>query len=78
MNPLMKRLSDAGIALAVSAAATFLIIAISNSLVAKASIWKSYALWLKFVSRPDIVATALLVIAVTMAVLTYQRRIGGR
>lgn len=78
MNLLIKKLSDAGTALGVSAAATFLIIAISNSLVAKASIWKSYALWLKFVSRPDIVATALLVIAVTMAVLTYQRRISGR
>lgn len=78
MNLLIKKLGDAGTALGVSAAATFLIIAISNSLVAKASIWKSYALWLKFVSRPDIVATALLVIAVTMAVLTYQRRLGGR
>ena len=78
MTPLMKRLSDAGIALGVSGAVTFLIIAISNSLVAKASIWKSYALWLKFVSRPDIVATALLVIAVTMAVLVYQRRAGSR
>ena len=76
MTPLMKRLSDAGIALGISAAATFLIIAISNSLVAKASIWKSYDLWFRFVSRPDIVATAVLVIAITMAVLTYQRRTG--
>ena len=76
MTPLMKRLSDAGIALGVSAAATFLIIAISNSLVAKASFWKSYDLWFRFVSRPDIVATAVLVIAITMAVATYQRRTG--
>jgi cytochrome c biogenesis factor len=76
MTPLMKRLTDAGIALAVSAAATFLIIAISNSLVAKASVWKSFDVWAKFVSRPDIVATALLVIGVTMAVSTYQRRSG--
>ncbi len=76
MTPLMKRLSDAGIALGVSALATFVIIAISNSLVAKASVWKSFDLWVKFVSRTDIVATALLVIAVTMAVSTYQRRTG--
>ena len=76
MTPLMKRLSDAGIALAVSAAATFVIIAISNSLVAKATLWKSFDLWVKFVSRPDIVATAVLVIAITMAVSTYQRRTG--
>ena len=76
MTPLMKRLSDAGIALGVSAAATFVIIAISNSLVAKATLWKSFDLWVKFVSRPDIVATALLVIGVTMAVSTYQRRTG--
>ena len=76
MTPLMKRLSDAGIALCVSAAATFVIIAISNSLVAKGSVSKSFDVWFKFVSRPDIVATALLVVGVTMAVATYQRRTG--
>ena len=76
MTPLMKKLSDAGIVLAVSAGVTFLIIAIANSLVSKGSLWKSYLVWLKFVSRPDIVATTLLVIAITMVVTAYQRRHG--
>ncbi len=76
MTPIMKKLSDAAIVLGVSAGVTFLIIAIANSLVAKGTLWKSYAVWLKFVSRPDILATTLLVIAVTMAVTAYQRQRG--
>ncbi|MGE3711515.1 MAG: hypothetical protein AB7G35_17830 [Hyphomicrobiaceae bacterium] len=62
------------IVLGVSAVVAFLIIAASNSLVARGTVWKSYAVWQNFVSRPDIVATSLLVIVVTMAVGAWQQR----
>lgn len=78
MTPLIRKLSDFAIVLAVSAGIAFLMIAVSNSLVSKATIWKSYAVWLNFVSRPDIVATTLLAVAVTMAVATYQQNRGKR
>lgn len=74
MTPLMRRLSDVAIVMGVSAGVAFLIIAASNSLVARGSIWKSYAVWQNFISRPDIVATTMLVIAVTMAVGAWQQR----
>ena len=74
MTPLMRRLSDVAIVLGVSAVVAFLIIAASNSLVARGTVWKSYAVWQNFVSRPDIVATSLLVIVVTMAVGAWQQR----
>lgn len=73
---LLKRLTDFAIILAVSAAAAFVIIASGNSLVAKASIAKSYSLWWSFVTRPDIVVTTLLAVIVTMAVSNYNA--GGR
>jgi hypothetical protein len=78
MTPLVRRLYDFAIVLAISAGISLLIIAASNSLVAKASIWKSYSVWLGFVTRSDIIATALLAIGVTMAVATYQQARGKR
>lgn len=78
MSPMMKKLSDFAIVIGVTAGISLLIITIANSLVAKAPIWKSYALWLAFVSRSDIVATSLMAIAVTMAVAAYQQNRGKR
>ena len=73
MTPLLRRLTDIAIILAASSSIAFLIIACANSLVAKIGIWKSYSMWLAFVSRPDIVVTTLLTIAVTMSVLAYNQ-----
>lgn len=69
---LLKRLTDLGIILAVSAAIAFIIIASGNSLVAKATLAKSYAMWWSFVTRPDIVVTTVLAVIVTMAVGNYN------
>ena len=65
-------MTEIAIILAVAAGVAFLIIAASNSLVAKVGIWKSYAIWIAFISRPDIVATTCIAIVVTMAVSAYQ------
>lgn len=69
---LLKRLTDLAIILAVSAAIAFVIIASGNSLVAKTTLAKSYAMWWSFVTRPDIVVTSILAVIVTMAVSTYS------
>ena len=69
---ILKRLTDIAIILAVSAAIAFVIIASGNSLVAKATLARSYGLWWNFVTRPDIVVTTILAIIVTMAVCNYN------
>ena len=68
----LKRLTDFAIILAVSAAVAFVIIVSGNSLVAKSSLARSYAMWWSFVTRPDIVVTTMLAIIVTMAVSHYN------
>ncbi len=68
----LKRLTDIAIILAVSAAIAFVIIASGNSLVGKTTLVKSYAMWLSFVTRPDIVVTTVLAVIVTMAVSHYN------
>jgi hypothetical protein len=72
----LKRLTDVAIILALSAAIAFIIIASGNSLVAKTTLAKSYAMWWNFVTRPDIVVTTVLAVIVTMAVSHYNA--GGR
>ena len=73
MTPLVKRIIDVAIILAASSGIAFLIIAGANSMIAKISIWKSYYIWLSFISRSDIVVTTLLTVAVTMAVAAYNQ-----
>ena len=69
---LLKRLTDVGIILAVSASIAFIVIAGGNSMVAKATLGKSYTMWMNFVTRPDIVVTTILAVIVTMAVSNYN------
>ena len=78
MPLLVKRITDLAVILAVSSGLAFLMIACANSLVTKTGIWKSYAMWLAVISRPDIVVTTLLTIAVTMAVLAWNQAKGRR
>ena len=78
MPLLVKRITDLAIILAASSVIAFLIIAGANSLVAKIGIWRSYYIWLSFITRPDIVVTTLLAIAVTMSVTAYNQAKGKR
>ncbi len=73
MTPILRRVSDIAIILAVSAAIAFLIILSANSLVAKTGAAKSFGIWLGFISRPDIVVTTLLAVLVTMGVSAYHK-----
>lgn len=72
LSPLIKRATDVAIILAISAVIAFAIIAGANSLVAKVGFWKSYQIWLSFISRPDIIVTSVLAVIVTMAVSNYH------
>lgn len=69
---LLKRLTEVAIILAVSAAIAFVIIASGNSLVAKTTLARSYAMWWAFITRPDIIVTTILAVIVTMAVGHYN------
>jgi hypothetical protein len=73
MTPIIRRASDIAIVLALTAAISFVIILSANSLVAKTTVAKSYAIWLGFITRPDIVVTTLLAILVTMGLAAYHR-----
>lgn len=72
INYILKRATDIAIILAISAAIAFAIIAGANSLVAKVGFWKSYQVWLAFITRPDIVVTSILAVIVTMAVANFH------
>lgn len=78
IQPLLKRLTDIAIILAVSAVIAFVIIASGNSLAAKATLAKSYGIWIAFVTRPDIIVTSILAVIVTMAVHNYNQTSGRR
>lgn len=76
LAPLLKRLTDIAIVLAIVAAIAFVIIASGNSLQARSTLARSYGLWVSFITRPDIIVTSILAIVVTMAVSHYHG--GGR
>ncbi|CAN0272911.1 unnamed protein product [Phaeothamnion confervicola] len=78
LAPLLKRLTDVAIIVAISAAIAFIIIASGHSLVAKTGIVRSYGMWVSFITRPDIVVTTILAIIVTMAVSAYHGSNGRR
>lgn len=78
MTPMIRRLSDFAIVLAVSAGISLLVVVIGQSWAAKSTVWKAYQLWLSKITQPDIIVTALLAIAVTMAVIAYQQNRGKR
>jgi len=72
MTPLVKRFRDIAIILAVIAGIAFLMILSGNSLTSKMSLMRAYSVWFGVVTRPDIVVTTLLSIAVTMGWAAYQ------
>lgn len=78
MTPLIRKLSDFAIVLAVSAGISLLVVVVGQSWAAKSTVWRSYQIWLGKISQPDIIATALLAVAVSMAVAAYQQSRGRR
>lgn len=70
---LMKRVLQIGIAVGLTAAAIFMLMASNGMLQAKAPVMKIIPVWLAFVSRGDILATMILTAAVTVAVVYWMR-----
>ncbi|MBX9927195.1 MAG: hypothetical protein K2Y05_12630, partial [Hyphomicrobiaceae bacterium] len=61
------------IAVALTAAAVFVLMAGNGMLLAKTSIMKTFPQWLAFVTRPDILATMVLTAMVTVAFVYWMR-----
>ena len=76
VSPLVKKLYNMAIILAVCAAVVLGIIVAANALVARVGLEHSLNAWFSFVRRPDIVAMTVLAILATMTVTTYQQRRG--
>jgi hypothetical protein len=77
MPPMMRKSLDIVIALALTAAAFFVIVVANSSLMARGGTIQGVKLWYAFIGRPDILGTMILTALVTMAYFVWQQR-GGR
>ena len=66
MSPIVRRGLDVLIAIALTAAAAFVIV-ISNSLLVGRASWHGFNIWYAYVLRPDILGTMILTALVTVA-----------
>lgn len=69
----VKRSLQVAIAVALTAAAIFVLMAGNGMMHAKTTILKIIPQWMAFVSRPDILATMVLTAMVTVAFLYWMR-----
>ena len=69
----VKRTVQIAIAVVLTAAAVFVLMAGNGMLLAKTSIMKTFPQWLAFVTRPDILATMVLTAMVTVAFVYWMR-----
>jgi hypothetical protein len=77
MPPMMRKALDVVIAIALTAAAVFVIVVANSFLMARGSSWQGFNLWYSFIGRPDIFGTMVLTALVTMAYVFWQQG-GGR
>jgi ABC-type sulfate transport system permease subunit len=70
---LVKRLVQAGLAVALTAAVFFLMIAGNGYLVGRTTFQAGFAAWLAFIRRPDILTTMVLTAIVTVILVYWQR-----
>jgi membrane protease YdiL (CAAX protease family) len=70
---LFKRLVQVALAVAVTAAVFFLVIAGNGFLVGRSTFRAGFNAWLAFVRRPDILATMVLTAVVTVLLVYWQR-----
>lgn len=74
LPPAARRAAEVGATLAICAGLVLLIMLCANALQSRIGVWQSVNAWLAFIRRPDIVATALLTVVVTMMVAAVQNR----
>ena len=74
LPPLLKRLVDAAIAIALTGGLVLVMVVVSNLLVARNNSLIGFKLWYAFMSRPDILGTIFLTALVNMAYLMWLQR----
>jgi hypothetical protein len=79
MSPLMRKGLDVVIAIALTAAAAFVIVISNSFLVGRGTSWQGFNVWYGFILRPDILGTMALTALVTVGyyVWTQSRRPRG-
>ena len=65
MPPLMNKLTDVAIAIALTLGVVFVIVVSNGMLTSRTGYWQGFYLWLSFIQRPDILGTVALTALVT-------------
>ncbi|MEZ5852468.1 MAG: hypothetical protein R3D68_17690 [Hyphomicrobiaceae bacterium] len=73
MSPLSKRLTDVGIIVGLTAAATFVIVVTASFLTSRGGYWQGVNQWLGLIKRTDIVGTAILTALVAIGYGFWQQ-----
>lgn len=78
MPPVVRRALDITAAIALTAAALFVIVAVNAFLMSRGSAFAGFRLWYAFIGRPDILGTMILTALTTFLYLAWQQRRGPR
>ena len=73
MSPIMRKGLDVVIAIALTAAAAFIIVVSNSLLVGRATSWQGFNIWYAFIFRPDILGTMILTALVTVAYFFWMQ-----
>lgn len=73
MSPLMRKLIDVLIAIALTATVVFVIVVANSFLMARGNSLAGFKLWLAFIARPDILGTMILTALVNAGYSLWQQ-----
>lgn len=73
MSPIMRKGLDVVIAIALTAAAAFVVIISNSFLVGRGTSWHGFNIWYAFIVRPDILGTMILTALVTIAYVFWMQ-----
>lgn len=73
MPPVMRKVLDVLIAIALTAAVAFLIVVSNSFLMSRGNYVQGFNLWYAFILRPDILGTIVLTALVTIGYLFWQQ-----
>jgi hypothetical protein len=73
MSPLLRKLIDVLIAVALTAAVVFVIVVANHFLMARGNSLIGFKMWLSFIGRPDILGTMVLTALVSAAYTLWQQ-----
>ena len=76
MPPVMQRVLDVAIAIALTAAVVFVIVAGNNLLMPRGGVAAGFKAWYAFMARPEIISMMILTALVIFAYMFWQQRRG--